>query len=78
MTLRVLQASAILKQASFSSSGSTDDCGIDIPQLQNGVSAWIWSPIHTMVMLPLGSISMSTDRAVTLSLGGHASIIPPG
>ena len=31
--------------------------------------------MHT---LPLGSIIMSTVRAVTLSDGGHASMIPPG
>lgn len=77
ITPLALQASAILKQASLSCSGSTEDCGTERPQQLKGVSAWIWSPTHCMEIFPLGSMFISTVRAVTLSEGGHASMIPP-
>ena len=72
-----LHDSAILKHALFRTSGSTEDCGIDTPQQENWDSAWIWSPQLIKLVLPLGSISMSTVRVVILSDGGHASITPP-
>ena len=34
-----LQASAIFLQAELSASGSMEDCGIDTPQQENGLSA---------------------------------------
>lgn len=64
--------------ASLRASGSTEDWGIERPQKPSWVSAWTWSPLHTTRIFPVGSISMSTEMAVTLSDGGHASMIPPG
>ena len=61
----------------FSCSGSTELCGTDKPQQQNGVSAWIWSPRFTICAVPSGSIIMSTVTPCTLSEGGQASITPP-
>ena len=77
MIPRVLQASATLKQQSFSWSGSTEDWGIDNPQQLNGEVEWTWSPMHFIIIFPVGSMNMSTVKAVTLSEGGQASIIPP-
>lgn len=50
---------------------------MDTPQQLKGVSAWIWSPRHTILYLPVGSINMSTAIVVVVSDGGHASITPP-
>ena len=50
---------------------------MDTPQQLKGVSAWIWSPKHTILYLPVGSINMSTAIVVVVSDGGHASITPP-
>lgn len=72
-----LHDSAILKQALFRTSGSTEDCGIETPQQVNWDSAWIWSPQLIILVLPLGSINMSTVSVVMLSDGGQASITPP-
>lgn len=72
-----LQASATCLQASLRTSGSTEDWGMDTPQQEKGVSAWIWSPIHRTLARPVGSITMSTVKEVMLSDGGVASMIPP-
>lgn len=49
-----------------------------VPEEMKGPSACNWSPVDSNLISPLGSISMSTVRLVTLSEGGKASITPPG
>ena len=38
---------------------------------------YTWSVILSIFTSPLGSTSTSTDKLITLSDGGHASITPP-
>lgn len=72
-----LQVSPIFKQSELRTAGSTERCGMVVPDDRKGPSAWSWSPDDTIFISPVGSISTSTVRLVTFSERGKASITPP-